>query len=435
LAALGASLAPNATLLIIGVAIMGVGAAILTPASLSILRNVFEADELGTAIGVWGTMGTIVAGIGPALGGVLTDWEWRSVFWINVPIAAVFFLLALTSTPESRDVNAERHVDVVGLSTLVAGMTSLSLALIEGQTWGWTSTPTVVLFGAGVVLLIAFGVIEPRIRGALVDLTMFRRRNFLGANVTVFVINFLLAALLFFLPLYLQELLQYTPLKSGLLLLPLSATMAIGLLSGGKLADWIGTRIPITAGLVLMGIGSYLLTRLTTTSDYSRMWPAMLVLGGGFGLAITPLNIAAITAVTRAEAGVAAGLLTTIGGLGGVFGVALSGGLFQQQQDAKMDDLLANSGLHLSNATERELLGILAGAPDAKAELAKFGASAQDTIRTAVHDSFVFGISNVMWLSTGLALASAVFTAIVMKGKPPAEEAVQQAEPSIAPTM
>jgi EmrB/QacA subfamily drug resistance transporter len=433
LAALGTSLAPSATLLIIGVAVMGVGAAILTPASLSILRQLFEADELGMAVGIWGTMGAIVAGVGPALGGVLTEWEWRSVFWINVPIAAVFFLLALTSTPESRDVNADRHVDVTGLSTLVAGLTSLSLALIEGQVWGWTSTPTIVLFVAGAGLLIAFGVIEPRVRNALVDLTLFRHRNFLGANVTVFALNFALAALLFFLPLYLQELLKYTPLKSGLLLLPLSGVMAITLLSGGKIADKIGTKIPITVGLLLIAAGSYLLTRLTTTADYSRLWPAMLVLGGGLGLTITPLNIAAITAVSRAQAGVAAGLLTTIGGLGGVFGVALTGGLFQQQQDTKMDQVLANAGMPLPNSTERELLGILTGAPDAEKELAKFSTSAQHTITQAVHDSFVFGIANVMWLTTGLAIASAIFTAVVMTGKkPPAEEVVEQPAPSVA---
>jgi EmrB/QacA subfamily drug resistance transporter len=434
LAALGASLAPNTVILIIGVAAMGVGAAILTPASLSILRQVFASDELGTAIGVWGTMGAIVAGVGPALGGVLTDWEWRSVFWINVPIAAIFFVLALTSTPESREEHADRHVDSLGLSMLVAGLTSLSLALIQGQTWGWTSVPTIVLFAAGVVLLIAFGVIEPRVRNALVDFALFRRRNFLGANVTVFALNFVLAALLFFLPLYLQELLQYTALKTGILLLPLSAMMAVTLLSGGAIADRVGTRIPIVAGLLLTAGGSYLLTRLTVTADYNSMWPAMLILGAGLGLTITPLNMAAITAVSRAQAGLAAGVLTTIGGLGQVFGVALSGGLFQQQQDSHMDDLLAEQGLHLSNGTERELLGILSGSADALARLKTFPASVQAEITSAVHDSFVFGIANVMWLSAGVALACAVFTALVMRPTPPAEEEAleEQPEPSVA---
>jgi EmrB/QacA subfamily drug resistance transporter len=432
-AALGASLAPDALLLIIGVAAMGVGAAILTPASLSILRQEFEADELGLAVGIWGTMGAIVAGVGPAIGGVLTDWEWRSVFWINVPLAAIFFVLALVSTPESRDVDADRHIDVLGLSMLVAGLTSLSLALIEGQVWVWTSAPTLTLFGVGAALLVAFGFVEHRRRSPLVDLSLFRHRNFMGANVTVFALNFALAAVLFFLPLYLQELLEYTALKSGLLLLPLSGVMAITLLSGGKIADRIGTKIPITVGLLLMAVGSYLLTRLTTTADYSRLWPAMLILGAGLGLTITPLNVAAITAVSRAKAGVAAGILTTIGGLGGVFGVALTGGIFQEQQDSKMDQILKAAGHPLGNGTERELLGILSGAPDAEKKLATFPTNVQHIIVQAVHDSFVFGIANVMWLTTGLSIASAIFTAFVMKGKmPPEEEPVEQPEPSAA---
>jgi len=435
LAALGASLAPTALLLIIGVAVMGVGAAILTPASLSILRQEFAADELGLAVGIWGTMGTIVAGVGPALGGVLTEWEWRSVFWINVPIAAVFFLLAWFSTPESRDINADRHIDFTGLAMLVAGLTSLSLALIEGQVWVWTSLPTLLLFGVGGALLIGFGFYEHRRRSPLVELSLFRHRNFLGANVTVFALNFALAAFLFFLPLYLQELLGYTALKSGILLLPLSGVMAVTLLTGGKIADRVGTKIPITAGLLLIAGGSYLLTRLTTTADYSRLWPAMLILGAGLGLVITPLNIAAITAVSRAKAGVAAGILTTIGGLGGVFGVALTGGIFQQQQDSKMDQLLAAAGHPLGNNTERELLGILSGAPAAEKKLATYPVDVQHIIVQAVHDSFVFGIANVMWFTTGLSIACAIFTAVVMKRQaPPAEEPVEEPAPS-APSV
>ena len=153
----------------------------------------------------------------------------------------------------------------------------------------------------------------------------------------------------------------------------------------------------------------------------------MLVLGGGLGLTLTPLNMAAITAVPRAKAGLAAGLLTAIGGLGGVFGVALSGGLFQERQDSGMDSILAQTGPRLSQSTEQELLGILSGAKDAQAELAKFSTANQERITTAVHDSFVNAIADVMWLSAGVALASAIFTALVMQRRPAvAEEVVEE---------
>lgn len=398
---------------------MGIGGAVLTPSSLSILRDIYDPRELGTAIGIWGTAGTIVAGVGPALGGVLADWEWRSVFWINTPLAVAFFLLALRWAPESRNLDADRHVDVTGLAALVGGLTAVTLALIQGEQWGWKSLPVIVLLAGGVVLIVAFVFIERRVRNALVDFALFRHRNFLGANVTVFALDFIFAALLFFLPLYLQELLGYSALKAGLLLLPLSAAMAIALPSGGKIADRIGTKIPITVGLVLAAIGSYLLTRLGVTSDYSRLWPSMVLLGIGFGLALTPLNIAAITAVPRATAGVAAGILTTIGGLGGVFGIALTGGLFQEQQDRHLDDLLAKAGVHVSDSTERTLSAYLSGSSEAQAEVDRFTGATKEAVIDAIHDSFVFGIANVMWLCAGLAIASAIFTALVMRRSQP----------------
>jgi EmrB/QacA subfamily drug resistance transporter len=421
-AAAAASAAQSATWLILCVAAMGVGAAILTPASLAILRQTFELKQLGMAIGIFGTAGTIIAGVGPALGGILTQWEWRSVFWINVPIAVVFFLLAWRSTPESRSPDADRHIDYTGLAALVMGLTAVSLALIQGQTWGWKSTPTIGLLAAGIGMLVLFVLIEARVRNALVDLALFRHRNFTGAQVTVFALNFVLAAVLFFMPLYLQELLAYTPIKTGLLLLPMSATMAIGLLSGGKIAERVGVRIPITVGLVLTAAGTFLLTRLSVTDDYTRLWPALLVIGGGVGIALTPLNMAAITAVPRAASGLAAGILTTIAGLGGVFGVALTGGIFQEEQDRKLDQQLADHGLHLGDSVERTLSGYLAGSSAAKDELAKFTGNTRGVVVDAIHDSFVFGIANVMWLAAGLSLVSALFTALVMQRRPPAEE-------------
>ena len=430
-AAAAASAAPDALWLIVCVAAMGVGAAILTPASLSIVRVSFPVERLGTAIGIWGTAGVIVAGIGPALGGILTAWEWRAVFWINVPIAVGFLALAWFATPESRDPKAERTVDVTGLAMLVLGLSTVSLALIQGQQWGWTSAPTIALLVTGLALLAAFGVIEPHVRNALIRFSFFRHRNFLGANVTLFALNFALAAVLFFIPLYLQELLDYTPLKTGLLLLPLSAMMAVGLPLGGKLAERIGPRLPITLGLFLSAGGAYLLSRLTVTSDYSRLWPAMLLLGGGFGLALTPLNMAAMTAVPRATSGAAAGILTTIGGLGAVFGVALSGGIFQEEQDRHMDKLLGETGPQLSESSQRTLTGLLAGSSKANDELAKFTGAAHDNIVRAVHDSFVFGIANVMWLSAGLAIATAIFTALFMRPTRPAEAAAET-QPDVA---
>src|SRR6266511_4014678 len=250
-AAVGAALAPTALVLIIAIVAMGVGAAILTPASLSIITDAFEPAQRGTAIGLWASASALVSGVGPALGGVLADWDWRTVFWINVPFAVVFFAITMLAARESRDPNAERKIDIAGLATLAAGLTALSLVLNQGQSWGFLSTKSIALFVIAGVLLITFGVIEPRTRNALVDFGFFRKRNYTGGNAALFAANFILAAVLFFLPLYMEVLLHYSPLKAGVLLLPLSATLVICLPLGGPISERVGPRIPIAAGLVV----------------------------------------------------------------------------------------------------------------------------------------------------------------------------------------
>src|SRR5689334_21562967 len=141
--ALGAAVSPNAIVLIVMVVVMGIGAAVLTPASLSIITNAFEPAQRGTAIGIWAAASALVSGVGPALGGILADWDWRSVFWINIPFAIVFFVMTMLAGRESKDPNADRHVDTAGLGTLAGGLTALSLVLNEGQAWGWTSTKSI----------------------------------------------------------------------------------------------------------------------------------------------------------------------------------------------------------------------------------------------------------------------------------------------------
>ena len=209
-AALGAAVAPNAIVLIVAIAVMGAGAAVLTPASLSIITDAFEPARRGTAIGIWAAASALISALGPVIGGGLAAWEWRSLFWINVPFAALFFVVTLLTARESRDPRAVRHVDVAGLGTLAGGLTALSLVLNEGQTWGWTSVPSIILFAAAAALLATFVVVEPRVRTALVDFGFFRKRNYLGGNAALLVANFALAAVLFFLPLYMEEVLGYS---------------------------------------------------------------------------------------------------------------------------------------------------------------------------------------------------------------------------------
>jgi EmrB/QacA subfamily drug resistance transporter len=418
-AAVGAALAQSAIVLIIAIVIMGVGAAILTPASLSIITDAFEPAQRGTAIGLWAASSALVSGVGPALGGILANWEWRSVFWINVPFAAVFFVMTIFAARESKDPQANPHVDITGVATLAAGLTALSLVLNEGQAWGFASAKSLILFVAAAVLLAGFGIAERYSRNPLVDFGFFRKRNFTGGNWALLAANFILAAVLFFLPMYMQELLHYSPLKAGVLLLPLSATMIVMLPLGGPISERIGPRVPIAVGLLVSAAGAYLFTRIDAGSGYNEIWPAMLILGAGVGLCLTPINTAAMNAIRRAEHGAAAGVLVTMSGLGAVFGIAVSGALFQTVKDKKSDSLLGHVGVHLSEATERKLEGLLAGAKGATAALHRFTQTQQHALVHSLRQGFTDGLGIVMWLSLGVCVAGVVLVLLVMQRSAP----------------
>ncbi len=419
--ALGATLAPDALVLIVTVAIMGVGAAILTPASLSIITDAFGPEQRATAIGIWAAASALVSGVGTLLGGALSDWQWRSVFWINVPFCAIFFLLTLRAARESRDPNADRHVDVTGLAALVGALTALTLVLNEGPVWGFGSITSIIFFVAAAVLLAAFLYAEPRVRNALVDFGFFRKRNYLGANAALLVANFALAAVIFFLAQYMAEVLGYPLIKAGTLLLPLSGALVVALPLGGPISERLGPRIPISAGLALTAVGCYLLTYISANSGYNDVWPGSLLVGAGVGLALTPLNTAAMNAIRRTEHGAAAGVLVTMSGIGATFGVALSGAFFQSVQDRKTDSLLTHvgNGIHLTEAQERTLSGLLSGSDEAKALLHTFDPAQQSAIRHALRQGYTDGLGVVMWLALGITVAGLLLVAMVMQRSAP----------------
>jgi MFS family permease len=195
--------------------------------------------------------------------------------------------------------------------------------------------------------------------------------------------------------------------------------MVLALPAGGPISERIGPRIPIVLGLVLTALGCFLLTLIDATSGYNELWPGLLVAGAGVGLALTPLNTAAMNAIRRIEHGAAAGVLVTMSGIGATFGVALSGSFFQSVQDSKTDELLSKLGIGLTEAQERTLSGVLAGNPDALAELHTFPPGQQAAIKVALRQGFTDGLGVVMWLSLGVAVAGMIVVALVMQRSAP----------------
>ncbi|MBA3717506.1 MAG: MFS transporter, partial [Actinobacteria bacterium] len=395
--------------------------AMIVPASLSIVTNAFSGRDRVRAIALWGGASGLVSGLGPPVGGVLTEVAgWPSIFWATLVVVAVILAFAYPGVAESCDETAVRTIDYGGALFLAGAITTLSLTLIEGPSWGWLSTPTAVSFALAAALLAGLVLVERRSANPVVVLSMLRHRNFVGGMVVKLVVNFVLAGLLFMLPIYLQEILYYSPLEAGVLLLPLSGTFLLSLPLGGRLMENYGPRLPMVAGLLLATVGLLFIADVSPSTSYVDLWPPMLGLGFGVGLVLTPMNATAVNAVPVRQHGAATGVLTTVIGLGSVLGVAITAGVFRTLEDERLDHVLAKTGPRLPDSTERILEGVLVHAQNAEQELARFGPQAQGNIIAALREAFVFGISNALTVSVVVAAAGAFATLLILKRRPTA---------------
>jgi EmrB/QacA subfamily drug resistance transporter len=418
--------APNAQLLIAGIAVTGIGGAVLMPSSMSLITNVFSGERRGLAIGMWGAATELVSGIGVLVGGVLTgELSWRWIFGVDVLFAALIAVLAWGWTPESRDPTASRRIDLGGALLSVAGLTALTLALIQGPSWGWGSASIVLLLAAAVGLFAAFALVERRAAEPVFNLAFFRHRNFAGATTSIFVIDFSFGALLFFLPLYFQEIAGYSPLETGVLLLPLTGLMVVASPLGGKVAARTGPRPPIVVGLVLMAISIFWISaNLGVSTSYSELWLPTAILGFGIGLALTPMNLAAMNAVSRDHAGSAAGLLVTLSGLGATLGVAVTGALFNELQTQRTVENLESVGLDSTRHQAQQLAdSVLSGSSSGEQVINHFSDQHPFTAAEAVRSAFVSALGTSLAVSGFLVLAGVVLALVLLRRSEPADAA------------
>ena len=426
--------APNAQVLIAGIALSGIGGALLMPSSMSLLTNVFTGARRGLAIGMWGAATELVSGIGVVIGGLLTGYlSWRWIFGVDVLVAAGIALLAIGWAPESSDPNASRRLDLAGAALSVGGLTTLTLALIQGASWGWGSAPIVVLLAAAVVLFASFVVVERRAAEPLLDLAFFRHRNFTGATTSVFVIDFSFGALLFFLPLYFQEILDYSPTETGVLLLPLTGLMVVASPLGGRIAGRTGPRPPIVAGLVLMAVAIFWISTLDLATTYADLWLPTAIMGFGIGLALTPMNLAAMNAVSRDHAGAAAGVLVTLSGLGATLGVAVTGALFQELQTQRTVTDVGAAGAEIGRDQAQQLAGVLAGSPGGEKTLDQLAGGHPQAVEEAVREAFVSALGTSLKVSGVLVVLGALLAVVLLRRSRP-EDAVASEYPAPSAT-
>jgi EmrB/QacA subfamily drug resistance transporter len=417
-ASVPAALAGNATVLIVGLVGVGVGAAVLTPASLAIVTDGFRGQQRGMAVGVWGAATALFSGIGPAIGGVLTqEASWRWILWLNVIVGAVI-LIGVRRTAESFDEQATHRIDFTGLALSAAGLGAITLALNEAPApWAIGSARFLVVIVGGVLLLAGFAIVERQIPAPLIDVAMFARRNLTGASIVVFVLDFAFGAALFFLPIYFQELLGFDALKAGLLLLPASVTMMIAMPFGGRLFERFGPVAPIVGGMALAAVAMLLLGNVSPSTHYAELWPPLALLGLGIGAALTPMNLAALNSMPARNHGAVAAIITTLGGLGSTFGVALSGVLFETLQTDRTVSAAAGRGLRITDHAARTLDGLLAGTADSVHALAVYPAAQHAPLRSSVRDGFVSALGTTMQLSLGLVVLGIVLTVLLIRSE------------------
>ena len=341
-----AGLAQSPDMLVASRIAEGVGGALMMPATLSIITDAFSVEERGKAIGTWAGISGLALSFGPLAGGFLTeDVSWRAIFYINLPIAVLALLASLFAVRESRDEKAERSVDYLGVILLTVALTAIVLALIEGNDWGWGSARVVGLLAGGVVATGAFLFTESRVKAPIVEFTFFRSRNFIGANTVAMIISFAMMGSFFFLAIYLQDLLGFSPLETGVRFLPTTIVIVIAAPIAGRVADRIGSRWPMVLGLAITSVSLYLFAQMTASTTYSDLLLAFILLGLGIGMTMSPMSTAAMNAVAVDKAGVASGTLQMFRMMGGTIGVAATGAIFQGKLGAFNPALLAQGGV------------------------------------------------------------------------------------------
>ncbi len=326
LASLLGGLAQSEAWLIGARALQGLGAAILAPATLTILTATFpEGPRRAWALGAWSAVSSAGASAGALLGGILTDLlNWRWILFVNVPVGIVALFAARRDLPESKADMVHRHLDLGGAITVTAGLVALVFALVRTETYSWGSAQVLMPLGLAIVLLAAFLLLQAKFSKApLVPLRIFRSRSVAGGNVVMFLMFGALFGSWYFETLYMQRVLGYSPLQAGLAFLPQTLLIAAGAQLTARLVPRFGPRPLIILGTLVAGGGLAWLAMISTSSTFlADLFGPFVLIGLGMGLAVTPIAVAGTAGVARAEAGLASGLLNTSRTVGAAIGLA-----------------------------------------------------------------------------------------------------------------
>lgn len=321
---IAAGFAENSAWILITRALQGLGAAVIFPASMALLALSFPAEQRGMAMGIYGAIGSSCSALGPLIGGYLTDEiSWRWIFWINGPIIAGIVIVFLSAWREP-DLNIPRpKIDYAGLTTLVIGISSLVLAIMQGPDWGWSSVTILVLFMIAGLFLGMFLAIELKVRQPLIEIDLFKNGTFSSSNLVIFTGQFTKIAVIVFGALYLQEVLKMDPLKAGIALLPAMLPIPIMAVLAGNATDKYGPRNPVLAGLFLAALALVLMGLTVGTDRYIFLVPTLLAWGISVAWMFAPALVAVMNAVPPEKQGQASGIVLTAQIFGATIGLSV----------------------------------------------------------------------------------------------------------------
>ncbi|MCF8611670.1 MFS transporter [Gordonia sp. HY285] len=406
--------ATSAEMLVGSRAAQGVGGAMLFATSLAILAANFSGRDRGIAFGVWGAVTGIATALGPILGGALTTGiSWRGIFYVNLPFGVLALAMTFFFMRESKAPHA-RRIDWAGMITFTVGLFALVFGFTEAGEHSWTDTKVLWCFGIAAVLLIAFGIIEWRIREPMFDLSLFRVPTFVGGSIAAFCMNGSAFAMMMYLVLYLQNQLGLTALQAGLRLLVFSgATMVVATIAG-RLTEKIPTRWMIGPGLILVGAGLMLMAGLDADSSWTHLIPGFLVAGIGAGLVNPPLASTAVGVVTVDKSGMASGINNTFRQVGIAVGIAVYGTLFSS---AIVDGLRSRLEGPAADVVDPAAVAGAVNAGQQSTVIDHLPAAYRGEIGDAVGSSFADSLNDLFLISGAVAVVGGIAAMALIRRK------------------
>jgi EmrB/QacA subfamily drug resistance transporter len=394
--------------------LQGVGGAIMFAVSLALLADSFRGKDRGVAFGVWGAITGLAVAIGPLLGGILTTGiSWRWIFFVNAPIGVIAVIITFLKVSESREPRAQRP-DWAGFALFTLALASLIYALIESNQKGFTSGLVLGCFAAAVVLLVAFILVEHRGSHPMFDLSLFRRPTFSGGAVAAFGLSASIFSMLLYLVLYLQDILGYSALGTGVRLMFISAGILVTATIAGRLSSIVPVRLLVGPGLLLVGVSLLVMRGLTANSTWTALIPGMIIGGLAVGLVNPPLASTAVGVVAPQRAGMASGINSTFRQVGIATGIALLGTLFA---NAVRNDVVSKLSAVPSLSSRAGQVATAIQSGQVGSLIARLPGPVRQTVALITRSAFTGGLNRILLVAAIIALVSGVICLFAIRGK------------------